>query len=108
MKASAGAAYHVSIAKVTNLRRAISQLKEHDYWVVGLDSGSPDSIYEKSYPPRLAIVVGSEGKGVRSLNLARVRLFGLDSDAWVKSNHSTWGPRERYFFYELLRQSRRL
>lgn len=48
VKASAGAAYHVSITRVTNLRRAISQLKERDYWVVGLDCGSPASIYERA------------------------------------------------------------
>lgn len=69
VKASAGAAYHVKIAKVTNLRRAIMDLKKLDYWIVGLDAGGPESIYDRSYPSRLGIVLGSEGKGVRPVIL---------------------------------------
>jgi len=69
VKASAGAAYHVKIAKVTNLRRAIMDLKKLDYWIVGLDAGSRELIYNRSYPSRLGIVLGSEGKGVRPVIL---------------------------------------
>ena len=69
VKASAGAAYHVKIAKVTNLRRAIMDLKKLDYWIVGLDAGSRELIYDRSYPSRLGIVLGSEGKGVRPVIL---------------------------------------
>ena len=107
VKASAGAAYHVSITKVTNLRRAISQLKERDYWVVGLDSGSPASIYEKSYPPRLAIVVGSEGKGMRSLILRECD-FLVSIPMLGKVESLNVGAAAAVFFYELLRQSRNL
>src|SRR5262245_40742405 len=59
VKASAGAAAHLRIAKVTNLRRAIENLKEHDFWIVGLDPQSHESIYGRTYPSRLAILLGS-------------------------------------------------
>jgi 23S rRNA (guanosine2251-2'-O)-methyltransferase len=107
VKASAGAAYHVSITRVTNLRRAISQLKERDYWVVGLDCGSPASIYEKIYPPRLAIVVGSEGKGMRPLILRECD-FLVSIPMLGKVESLNVGAAAAVFFYELLRQSRNL
>jgi 23S rRNA (guanosine2251-2'-O)-methyltransferase len=103
VKASAGAAYHVSITRVTNLRRAISQLKERGYWVVGLDSGSPASIYEKSYPPRLAIVLGSEGKGMRPLILRECD-FLVSIPMLGKVESLNVGAAAAVFFYELLRQ----
>lgn len=107
VKASAGAAYHVSITKVTNLRRAISQVKERGYWVVGLDSDSPDTIYERSYPTRLAIVLGSEGKGMRPLILHECD-FLVSIPMLGKVESLNVGAAAAVFFYELLRQSRDL
>jgi 23S rRNA (guanosine2251-2'-O)-methyltransferase len=105
VKASAGAAHHVQIAKVTNLRRAIGILKEHGYWVVGLDGQSPESVYGRKYPARLAIVLGSEDKGVRPVNsrecdfLVSIPMLGKVSSL----NVSVAGA---VFLYELLRQDR--
>jgi 23S rRNA (guanosine2251-2'-O)-methyltransferase len=67
IKASAGAAHHVRVYRVTNLRRAMQQLKESGYWLVGLDAGAGMSIYGRSYPERLGVVLGSEGQGMRPL-----------------------------------------
>jgi 23S rRNA (guanosine2251-2'-O)-methyltransferase len=69
IKASAGAAHYLKISKVTNLRRTIGALKERGFWAVGLDSRSPETIYDKDFPDRLAIILGSEGTGVRPVNL---------------------------------------
>lgn len=67
VNASAGASEHLLIAQA-NLAQSIAQLKQADIWVVGLDGG-PDA-----RPPtdvrlngRLAMVVGSEGQGMRDL-----------------------------------------
>ncbi|HEY7713426.1 MAG TPA: 23S rRNA (guanosine(2251)-2'-O)-methyltransferase RlmB [Candidatus Binatia bacterium] len=107
VKASAGAVHHVNISKVTNLRRALSELKKHSYWVVGLDAGSKESIYERSYPARLAIVVGSEGLGIRPINLRECDFaVSIPMAGKVRSlNVSVAGA---VFLYELLRQSRRV
>jgi 23S rRNA (guanosine2251-2'-O)-methyltransferase len=105
VKTSAGAAHHVNIVKVTNLRRAISILKENSYWIAGLDTESQASIYDREYPPRLAIVLGSEGKGVRPVNSRECDfLVSIPMRGKVASlNVAVAGA---IFLYELLRQER--
>ena len=69
VKASAGAAHHLSIYKVTNLRRALQMIKKSGYWTVGLAVDAKESLYDRVFPEKLAIVLGSEGAGVRPVNL---------------------------------------
>jgi 23S rRNA (guanosine2251-2'-O)-methyltransferase len=69
IKSSAGAAYSMNICRVPNLRRAILTLKEKGYWTVGLDVGGAESIYQRVYPEKLVIVLGSESSGIRPLIL---------------------------------------
>ncbi len=69
MKTSAGAARYVKIFVVPNLRRAIELLKQYNYWVYGTDMGGTP-IKEEKFTPRAAIVMGNEGKGMRSLTSA--------------------------------------
>jgi 23S rRNA (guanosine2251-2'-O)-methyltransferase len=66
-KSSGGAINYLQISRVTNLRRALAELKEGGFWAVGLDVGARQSLYGGSYPRKVAIVVGSEGHGIRSL-----------------------------------------
>jgi 23S rRNA (guanosine2251-2'-O)-methyltransferase len=66
-KASAGATEHVMIVEVTNLVAAIERLKEEGYWVVGLDAGGDRTYTGPDYATPVALVVGSEGKGLRRL-----------------------------------------
>lgn len=105
VKSSAGAVYHVEISKVTNLRRAVSDLKKCGYWIAGLDAHSSQTIYERSYPPRLGIVLGSEGSGVRPIVLRECDfVVSIPMVGRVSSlNVSVAGA---VFMYELLRQSR--
>jgi len=67
VSASAGASEHMLVAQ-TNLAQAIAELKEADAWVVGLDE-SPDSLLPAKVrlDGALAVVVGSEGEGLRPL-----------------------------------------
>ena len=66
-KAASGAYEHVSHVKVTNLSRAIAELKTYGFRVVGLDSEAPGLIQEVDPTPPLALVMGAEGKGLRHL-----------------------------------------
>jgi 23S rRNA (guanosine2251-2'-O)-methyltransferase len=104
VKASAGAAHHLNVYKATNLRRAIVALKECGFWIVGLDAQSPESIYARTYPARLAIVLGSEGKGVRPINLRECDfLVSIPMLGKVASlNVAVAGA---VFLYETLRQN---
>ncbi|MBV8515857.1 MAG: 23S rRNA (guanosine(2251)-2'-O)-methyltransferase RlmB [Acidobacteria bacterium] len=64
VKASAGASEWVAVAQVTNLARAIETLKEKGYWVyaAAADGDRADQI---DFRGKVALVLGSEGKGVR-------------------------------------------
>ena len=65
-KASAGAMAHVPIARVTNLADAINYLKSKNIWVIGTDSQG-EICYNADLTGALALVIGSEGKGIRRL-----------------------------------------
>lgn len=70
-KASAGASAHVPVARVVNLSNAIDRIKKEGIWVVGLDLGGEISYLDYDYRDPLAIVVGSEGKGIGRKVLGR-------------------------------------
>ncbi|MEO5346091.1 MAG: 23S rRNA (guanosine(2251)-2'-O)-methyltransferase RlmB [Magnetococcus sp. YQC-9] len=73
VKASAGAAERVDVIRVTNLARAMNELREYDVRVVGLDGDADvrldDAGVDWSGP--LALVLGSEGRGLRRLTRER-------------------------------------
>ena len=66
VKASAGAAEWIKLAQVTNLSRAIEALKESGFWVYAADSGGTP-IGEIDLAGKVAIVLGSEGNGIRPI-----------------------------------------
>jgi len=67
VKASAGAAEHVRIARVVNLVRALEQLKERNIWCVGLDERGELSYDEYDFSSNTVIVLGREGDGLHDL-----------------------------------------
>lgn len=105
IKASAGAAQHLRIAKVTNLRRAIIALKGHGFWIVGLEADSPESLYDRIYPPKLAIVLGSEGKGIRP-GISAECDFRVSIPMLGKIASLNVAVAGAVLFYEILRQGR--
>lgn len=70
-KASAGALEHLPVAMVTNLTRALEDLKKRDVWIAALDGDSPTTIYDLPADDALCLVVGAEGTGVSRLVLDR-------------------------------------
>ena len=66
-RTSAGALNSLQIFHVTNLSRTIKQIKKRDIWVVGLDGSTQTSLFDINFTGSIAIVVGSEGKGIRPL-----------------------------------------
>jgi len=64
VKASAGASEWVPVAQVTNLARTIESLKERGYWIYGAAAkGDPPEAID--FTGKVALVLGSEGKGIR-------------------------------------------
>ena len=66
-RVSAGALAHLPVARVKNLARAMEQLKEAGFWLVGLDERAQKSYTDVDYKGRIAIVMGSEGTGLHDL-----------------------------------------
>lgn len=66
-KASAGMIEQLPICRVTNLSRAICQLKDYGFWVIGMDGYATTYIADINKTGKIAIVMGSEGKGMRRL-----------------------------------------
>jgi 23S rRNA (guanosine2251-2'-O)-methyltransferase len=67
VNASSGASEHLLITQV-NLAQSIEALKEENIWVIGLDSGpKAESVERVRLDGALALVVGSEGQGLRPL-----------------------------------------
>lgn len=63
--ASAGALHHAKIARVRNVSDALTSLKEKGVWTVGLSPDAQDPWHQFDYRDPVAIVLGSEGKGLR-------------------------------------------
>jgi len=82
LKAASGAMEHVPFVKVTNLSRAMEELKDYGFTLVGLDGAADADIARFSAARPLALVLGAEGKGLRELtrkscdHLARIDLAG--------------------------------
>ncbi len=66
MKTAAGAAAHLPVARVTNLRRALGALKDAGLWVVGTAGDAAQNLPDVDLKVPLALVVGSEGEGMRA------------------------------------------
>ena len=105
VKASSGATHNLRIVKVTNLRSAMAELKDIGYWIAGLDSEGRETIFQRTYPEKLAIVLGSEGKGMRPLILGECD-FAVTIPMLGKISYLNVAVAGAVFFYEILRQSR--
>ncbi len=66
-KVSTGAIEYVKIAQVSNLSNAIKTLKENGYWVYAADGAATESYEKMNYDGAVALVVGSEGRGISPL-----------------------------------------
>jgi 23S rRNA (guanosine2251-2'-O)-methyltransferase len=66
-KTSAGAVEYVRVSRVTNLVPLIERLKELGLWVIGVESSGETVYSEFDLKIPLALVFGSEGKGIRRL-----------------------------------------
>jgi 23S rRNA (guanosine2251-2'-O)-methyltransferase len=66
-RASAGALAHLPVARVKNLSRAMEEMKEAGYWLIGLDERAEKRHTEADFKVSVGIVLGGEGKGLHEL-----------------------------------------
>ncbi|MCX5833706.1 MAG: 23S rRNA (guanosine(2251)-2'-O)-methyltransferase RlmB [Deltaproteobacteria bacterium] len=67
IKASAGAALHLPVARVVNLANTLDRLKKEGYWIYAAEAHSGDAIDTVDFERPIGLVMGSEGEGIRSL-----------------------------------------
>jgi 23S rRNA (guanosine2251-2'-O)-methyltransferase len=85
-KSASGALEWVPIVTVQNLARALTDMKEHGFLVVGLDSEASDELSAMELTSPLALVLGAEGKGLRQGTRAVCHwLARLDLPGAIKS-----------------------
>lgn len=81
-KTSAGAVEHMLVSKVTNISDTIEELKEKGLWVYGADMEGENFHFKTSLTGSIALVIGSEGKGISRLVkekcdvLVKIPMFG--------------------------------
>jgi 23S rRNA (guanosine2251-2'-O)-methyltransferase len=85
-KSASGALEHVPVALVQNLARAMAELKEGGFAVLGLDSNATERLEEAAWPQNVAVVLGAEGKGLRQLTRESCdRLVRITTDGALAS-----------------------
>ncbi len=85
-RASAGALAHLPVARVKNLVRAMEEIKEAGYWLVGLDERAEKNYTEIDLTGPVGIVLGAEGEGLHELTRKRCDyLASLPTAGPVKS-----------------------
>jgi 23S rRNA (guanosine2251-2'-O)-methyltransferase len=83
--ASAGASTYVPLLRHANLAQAIDRLKESGYWIYGADAGG-EPAPEVDFRRRVALVVGSEGRGMSRLVRDRCdQLVSIPTEGHVDS-----------------------
>jgi len=81
-KTSAGASEHMPVAKVVNIASTLDDLKEKGLWMVGTNSEAEKEYTDLVYDMPVALVIGSEGRGIRQLVrekcdfLVRIPIYG--------------------------------
>jgi len=66
-KAASGALERLPLVRVTNVVRALEELKEAGFWIAGLAADGPRTLAEAKLSGRIVLVLGAEGEGLRRL-----------------------------------------
>lgn len=101
-KAAAGAVAYVPVARVSNLAQTIEALKKEGVWVAGAAMGGTE-VYKQNLTGPLAIVIGSEGKGLGRLVAEKCDfLIALPMQGKINSLNASVAT--GVILYEVLRQ----
>jgi 23S rRNA (guanosine2251-2'-O)-methyltransferase len=102
-KASSGAVEYIPVTMVTNIKHALREMKEMGITIIGTDSSAKDLLWDIDLRRPIALVIGSEGKGLRKTVvplcdvLVKIPMSG-------KINSLNVSVASGIFAYEILRQ----
>jgi 23S rRNA (guanosine2251-2'-O)-methyltransferase len=66
-KAAAGALEHMPVVRVTNINRALEDLKKSGFWIYGIDERGDQSYDSVDYAEPAVLVFGAEGRGLHQM-----------------------------------------
>src|SRR3954468_9406935 len=84
-KAASGALETVPWVRVVNLARSLEEMAQAGFWRIGLDGAAETLLADALGPPRVALILGAEGEGLRQNSrahcdsLARLPIAGIES-----------------------------
>jgi 23S rRNA (guanosine2251-2'-O)-methyltransferase len=85
-KSASGALEHIDLIEVRNLAEALTELHKAGFQTIGLDSGGPAELERTFSENRIALVLGSEGKGLRQKTRETVGVLArLDMPGAIRS-----------------------
>ncbi len=68
LQVSQGAFENLDLFVVTNINKTINELKDNGFWIIGMENSiESKNWYDMDYKKRIAMVFGSESKGIRKL-----------------------------------------
>ncbi len=102
-KTSAGALFHLNIFRVQYLESVIETLNEKNILTGALMPGSENSMYQKDFKKPLAVIVGSEGPGVRK-NITRLCSDKITIPQFGKIESLNASVATAVVLYEVVRQ----
>ena len=104
-KVACGAAEIIPVVRVINLARTIEALQQEGVWIYGAAGEATQTLYQVDCTGNIAIVMGSEGDGLRRLTRDRCDgLFSLPMQGSVESLNVSVAT--GVALYEVLRQRR--
>jgi 23S rRNA (guanosine2251-2'-O)-methyltransferase len=104
-RAAAGALAHLPVARVKNLVRAMEEMKEAGYWLVGLDERAEKNYTDVDLKGSMGIVLGGEGEGLHELTRKRCDfLVSIPTTGPVKSLNVSVAA--GVILFEVIRQRR--
>jgi len=104
-KTSAGAVFHFPLHRTINLAETMNRLREENLALIAMVQHKEESIYEANLKGPQAIVVGSEGKGVRK-NIQRLCDKSISIPGWGKIDSLNASVSTAVVVFEAVRQRR--
>jgi 23S rRNA (guanosine2251-2'-O)-methyltransferase len=106
-KTSAGAVFHCLIYRTPDLAYMIQDLKTHKIKVMAMVENRPDTIYGTDLTNQVAIIVGSEGKGVRK-NIQRLCDQSISIPGYGKVDSLNASVSTAVVLFEAVRQRKKV
>lgn len=104
-KTSVGAIEHVRTVRVSSLSKALLELKDAGYWVIGTDGSATRDFKDVDYAGKIVIVIGSEGRGMRQ-NIRALCDFIVSIPMYGRINSLNASVSASLLLYEAIRNKK--